>query len=252
MPLTEPIVLVGTPESIGDLAPQLRAIDAPEPGGCVTLTPNSERAIAGLPVLGHAGEIREIHRALGIGTAILAAGREEERTLNRLRTTLVRAGIDHRVVVPLRAVLEHAPEPPRPAPDVEIDLGALIGREPYGIDRRSVARVLEGKRILITGTGGSIGSELARICATFRPELLVLMERSENALFEIDREIASMFPGVARKALLHDVVDRAETERQFRVCAHTGRDRNTRRAAGRCRRPSDRSATCPRRGSARA
>ena len=97
-----------------------------------------------------------------------------------------------------------------------IDLARLIGREPYSIDREAVGAVLSGKRILITGAGGSIGSELARLCAGgagFAPAQIILMERGENALFEIDRQIARRFPAVPRRAVLHDVADAAGTRR---------------------------------------
>jgi FlaA1/EpsC-like NDP-sugar epimerase len=94
-----------------------------------------------------------------------------------------------------------------------IDLGELIGRTPYQLDREAVAKVLTGKRVLITGAGGSIGSELARVAAEFAPEQLILMERAENALFEIDRQTARRCPKLARKAVLHDVVDAEGTLR---------------------------------------
>ncbi|MBY0261374.1 MAG: polysaccharide biosynthesis protein, partial [Phycisphaerales bacterium] len=95
----------------------------------------------------------------------------------------------------------------------QIDLGELIGRKPYEMDVDAVAKVITGKRVLITGAGGSIGSELAKVAAGLEPELLVLMERSENALFEIDRQIARHFPRVQRRAVLHDVVDAEATMR---------------------------------------
>ncbi len=98
-------------------------------------------------------------------------------------------------------------------PSRTIDLATLIGRTPHEIDREGVAKVIAGKRVLITGAGGSIGSELARVCAEFGPSQLVLMERSENALFEIDRQMGRLFPGVSRKAVLHDVVDAEGTMR---------------------------------------
>lgn len=94
-----------------------------------------------------------------------------------------------------------------------IDLGELIGRTPHALDRDAVARVLAGKRVLITGAGGSIGAHLAHVAAEFAPEQIVLMERSENALFEIDRQLSRRFPGVSRRAMLHDVVDAQETRR---------------------------------------
>ena len=79
-----------------------------------------------------------------------------------------------------------------------IDLAKLIGRTPYEMDRGAISAILRGKCVLISGAGGSIGSELAKVAAEFEPSLLVLMERSENALFEIDRQIGRHFPGVKR------------------------------------------------------
>ena len=69
--------------------------------------------------------------------------------------------------------------------------------------------------MLVTGAGGSIGSEIVRIVAAFDPSLLVLMERSENALFEIDRQMGRSFPHVQRRAILHDVVDADATLRRL-------------------------------------
>ncbi len=96
-----------------------------------------------------------------------------------------------------------------------IDLSKLIGRTPYEMDRVAISAMLRGKCVMITGAGGSIGSELAKVAAEFEPSLLVLVERSENALFEIDRQIGRRFPGVARKPVMHDVVDAEQT---LRLC----------------------------------
>jgi FlaA1/EpsC-like NDP-sugar epimerase len=95
-------------------------------------------------------------------------------------------------------------------------LAGLIGREPRPIDRRLADAVLRGKRVLITGAGGSIGSELARIAARFGPERLILMDRSDNALFEIDRHLGRAHPSLDRSAALHDVVDEAGTLARLR------------------------------------
>jgi FlaA1/EpsC-like NDP-sugar epimerase len=131
----------------------------------------------------------------------------------RVRAVLRSLKIPQRTV-PTFAELIDAPAPAR-ALGGEVDLVELIGRTPYGIDRRAVERILAGKRVLITGAGGSIGSELCRIAATFHPEQLIMMERSENAHFEIDRQISRRFPNVPRKALLHDVVDAEQTLRHL-------------------------------------
>ncbi|MFN0011522.1 MAG: polysaccharide biosynthesis protein [Phycisphaerales bacterium] len=115
----------------------------------------------------------------------------------------------------------HSPAPavgPRLALRPDMDPAVLIGRTHHGLDRAAVAAILTGKRILITGAGGSIGSELARVAAAFNPERLILMERAENALFSIDNQLARRFPGIPRSAVLHDVVD-AEHTLEI-VCTH--------------------------------
>ncbi|MFN3165815.1 MAG: UDP-N-acetylglucosamine 4,6-dehydratase family protein [Phycisphaeraceae bacterium] len=104
-------------------------------------------------------------------------------------------------------------DPPGTSPFVcgPIDPARLIDRNPRPLDEQAIGRWIGGKRVLITGSGGSIGSELARIVARFSPGRLTLVERSENALFEIDRELARVHPDLKRDAVLHDVTQRERT-----------------------------------------
>ncbi|MFG0256450.1 MAG: polysaccharide biosynthesis protein [Phycisphaerales bacterium JB043] len=95
------------------------------------------------------------------------------------------------------------------------DLASLIDRAPRPADPTRLDSVLSGKRVLITGAGGSIGSELARIACAHNPSSLVLMDRSENALFELDRELRTHHDSDAHRVLLQDVVDEVGTRRAF-------------------------------------
>ncbi len=116
-------------------------------------------------------------------------------------------------VIRLPAPFDLAPATPGGV-SADLDPEALIGRGGRSLDPEATARArraITDKRVLITGAGGSIGSELAKIVAGFEPESVVLMERSENALFEIDRQLAARFPRVPRAALLHDVVEAEAT-----------------------------------------
>ncbi len=163
--------------------------------------------------LGSLDSLPTLHAIDPFTAAIVSLPAEDGPTILKVRSVLRACGIVERFVPTLADVLSGS-TPARALPG-EIDLVELIGRTPYGIDRRAVERVLAGKRVLVTGAGGSIGSELCRIACTFQPEMLIMMERSENALFEIDRQIARRFPGVQRRALLHDVVDAAQTQRHL-------------------------------------
>ncbi len=89
--------------------------------------------------------------------------------------------------------------------DCSIDPARLIGRMPRPLDEQVIRQCVTGKVVMITGAGGSIGSELARIVCRFQPSTLALVERSENALFEIDREVARVFPELERATVLHDI-----------------------------------------------
>ncbi len=90
----------------------------------------------------------------------------------------------------------------------EVEIADLLGREEVDLGGEAeLARFVGGRRVLITGAGGSIGAELARQVARLNPELLVLVERSENALYEIDRQLRGT-PGERKDvAVLADIGD---------------------------------------------
>lgn len=91
----------------------------------------------------------------------------------------------------------------------------LLGRAQTVHDTAAMQNLVQGKRVLITGAGGSIGSELVRQISTFLPASLVLVDHAEYNLYRIDRELADSAPKLVRHALLADVRDRANIERIF-------------------------------------
>lgn len=97
----------------------------------------------------------------------------------------------------------------------DLSVEDLLNRAPVGLDPEPVRRLVQGKRILITGAGGSIGSELSRQIASCQPESLLLLDKSENALFQIDTELAQKFPGLKQEAILTDVKHRMPLEETF-------------------------------------
>ncbi|MEM7577941.1 MAG: SDR family NAD(P)-dependent oxidoreductase [Planctomycetota bacterium] len=99
----------------------------------------------------------------------------------------------------------------RVRPAAELDLAALIDRKPRALDIDALTELISDRVVMITGAGGSIGSELARIVARFGPSKLVLLERSENALFEVHRQLRNA-PGTPKlEAVMHDVTHRQRT-----------------------------------------
>lgn len=97
----------------------------------------------------------------------------------------------------------------------EVRLEDLLGREPVRVNLTEIAGYLSGKTALITGAGGSIGSELCRQIARFNPARLVLVECSENNLFEIEHELAERWPALALSPEFVDVRDRPGIDQIF-------------------------------------
>jgi O-antigen biosynthesis protein WbqV len=88
----------------------------------------------------------------------------------------------------------------------------LLGRPQTVLDRASMRALVAGRRVLVTGAGGTIGAELARQIAAFGPTRLTLFDNGEFALYGIDAEIAETFPAIARAALVGDVRDRRRVD----------------------------------------
>src|SRR3954471_4016687 len=96
---------------------------------------------------------------------------------------------------------------PRATTPDTIDINGLLGRKPVSLDTPELQRFLAGKRVLVTGAGGSIGSEICRQSMKFCPGRLVLLDRAENALFEIDRELRHRWVGAEIAPVVADVTD---------------------------------------------
>jgi FlaA1/EpsC-like NDP-sugar epimerase len=93
-----------------------------------------------------------------------------------------------------------------------IALEDLLGRPQAVLDRAGMSRLIRGRRVLVTGAGGTIGAELARQIAALSPSRLVLLDNGEFALYAIDMEIRERFGAVPRVALLRDVRERLQID----------------------------------------
>lgn len=100
-----------------------------------------------------------------------------------------------------------------------IEIEDLLGRDPVWIDSANVAQMLAGKTVLVTGAGGSIGSELCRQIARFAPAKLVLFEQCEYALYTIEQWFSCHLPGLEVVSLCGDVKDRQRLDEVFAASA---------------------------------
>jgi O-antigen biosynthesis protein WbqV len=106
-------------------------------------------------------------------------------------------------------------EEPRPVELRPIMIEDLLNRPQVPLDRDGMARLIQGRRVVVTGAGGTIGSELARQVAAFGPGSLVLIDNGEFALWQIDMELAETHPTVRRQSLIADIRDEARIRTVF-------------------------------------
>ena len=158
--------------------------------------------INGLPVLGDTTELADLVRGLGIEKVLLTVVRVRRDTMRELVETCKRLGVDVRIMPGLYEILEGRLNFFR-----EVRIEDLLGRQAIRLEEDELKGFLPAKRLMVTGAGGSIGSELARQAARYGPESLLLVERSEPALFEIDRELTQLWPDLKVEKLIADVAN---------------------------------------------
>ena len=97
----------------------------------------------------------------------------------------------------------------------DVSVNDLLGRDAVETDLASVGALLNGLVVLVSGAGGSIGSELCRTICRFEPALLVLMDKAENEIFEIERELRRTHPTVPLAPVVGDISDAIRVEQVF-------------------------------------
>jgi FlaA1/EpsC-like NDP-sugar epimerase len=161
--------------------------------------------IDGIKVLGPVQEMSDLIARLGVECVLIAipsaTGAQVERIVSECRACKV----DFKILPPMRQHIHGQKVSMKSVRSLRLD--DLLQREPVHIDLAGIRREVEGKVLLITGAGGSIGSELARQIATFAPRELLLVDRSENCLFALGLELARTTPTQKFSPLVADIQD---------------------------------------------
>ncbi|MHC5114130.1 MAG: polysaccharide biosynthesis protein [Planctomycetota bacterium] len=206
MPPTATTLLIGPAPALARLEAQLDLLDERPVSLGWVLTAGDGGSSDG-KVRGSLDDLEAIVAAERPALALVCMPAVMTELIAAVRTRLRRLGVPDRFFPTLEDLVAGV----GPRTHLDIDLAALIDRPARALDPETGHALLHGRRVLVTGAGGSIGSELSRMIADAGPERLLLMDRAENPLFEIDRRIARRAPDLPRKALLHDVVDAAGT-----------------------------------------
>jgi len=159
----------------------------------------------GVPVLGTTKQLRSLIIANEIEDVIIAMPSADGKTIRSIIDSCKNANVTFKTL-PAISDLINGSLTVSHIKNVEIE--DLLGRESVELDRALIGNYLTGKRVLVTGAAGSIGSEICRQVAQFYPSKLILFEQAETPLYEIEKELTSQFPETRILPLMADVRDR--------------------------------------------
>lgn len=158
--------------------------------------------IQGIPVLGRSRQIKQIIQEEAATQVILAIPSATGTTIRQLHDAIRATGIEVKTVPGLFNLLGTQSWKPELR---DISIEDLLRREPVKLDQGTLSMTFEDSVVLITGGGGSIGGELARQVAAFRPARIVLLGRGENSLWETERSLRFLFPNQTLSLELCDI-----------------------------------------------
>ena len=170
------------------------------------------RKIHGIPVLGPVRDIEAHARRVHAGEALIAIPSATAEEMREIVGHCKASGIRFKTMPGLGELI-NGKVTVNGIRDVAYR--DLLGRDVVKLDQDRIGATIEGKRVLVTGAGGSIGWELCRQVCRFRPERVVLYERAESPLYELELELKSRFGDVKIVPKLADIRDRQQLEKAF-------------------------------------
>lgn len=203
-------LIIGAGRSGRMLLPELRRRGGYDPIGFL----DDKRRLRGsevdrVPVLGAVDRLRRIVREAAVDLVIIAIPSATNQQMQRMVDLCEGAGVEFLTLPALRE-LDQRPEGVTELKPVAID--DLLGRDPVRLDWASIRSGLAGKKVLVTGGGGSIGAELCRQIARLDPASLVVLDQSEYNLYRIDYQLRGEFHDLVLDSVLGDVCDSATVE----------------------------------------
>lgn len=168
--------------------------------------------IHGIPVLGSTHDLEEIATEHGARQVLITMANVPGAVVRHILELSERVGLPAKIIPGIYEIVDGRVNLSR-IRDVAIE--DLLGREPVTLDQEALNEFVGDRVVLVTGAGGSIGSEICRQVARFEPRQLVLFEQAENALFEIHRELTAAYPNLDLVPCIGDVCDLERVQQTF-------------------------------------
>ncbi len=169
-------------------------------------------SVSGIKVLGTTDDLARLVDELLIEQVVIAVDQAQGKDIRRIIDICREIPVRTQIVPSLHEIIHGRFQISR-IRDVQIE--DLLGREAVELDDENLHEFLTGKVVMVTGAGGSIGSELVRQITEFNPKLLLLVERNEFVLFQIERELTKSFLNTKFVPLIADVGDEPRMRELF-------------------------------------
>ena len=207
-------LLVGTDLSNGILAHQIQShyhLPYRVRGLLATEEVGKGTRLGQIPILGRLEDVCEIAKVYRITDVLVVAGTLTGRRLRELMQACEQGGLKLKI---MRSLLDGL-EGDNRVPIRDIEINDLLGRDPVTLDTENIGKLLEGRRVMVTGAGGSIGSEICRQILRYNPQSLILVGRGENRIFTIERELRELYVPSTLLPCIADITNQQRIEQIF-------------------------------------
>ena len=193
---------------------------APESKGIPVVAIDDDKSkrgtrIHGVKVAGGRESIPRMAGRYNVDQIVLAIASAKKEDRQDILSICAKTGCKLKTVPALYEILEGDMEHPAVR---DVDILDLLGRDEVDLNVEEISGYLKNKTVLVTGGGGSIGSELCRQIAHFHPKRLIIFDIYENNAYDLQNELLMKFPNLNLEVLIGSVRDRARVEHVFEVC----------------------------------
>ena len=171
-------------------------------------------SILGIKILGGSHDIAHVVQKYSVGEIVLAMPSASGEHIRNVLSCCEATGAKIKTVPAIEKIIDGTLEvKPR-----QVKLDDLLGREPVMINKENVEGYLKNKRVLVTGAGGSIGSELCRQILLYNPQKIILLDHNENDVYFLEIELRAQFPKADFRTVIGDIQDVGLLRYIFTTC----------------------------------
>lgn len=173
------------------------------------------RSILGVKIIGTTDDVEKITKEKDIDSIIIAMPSVDNEVKARIIEKCKKTGCKLKIIPGLYQILNSTTTMQDKIRDVEVE--DLLGRESIKLDNEGIEDYIKGKTVLVTGGGGSIGSELCRQIAKFSPKMLIILDIYENNAYDIQNELKNDYKDLNLKVLIGSVRDKRRIDGVFNL-----------------------------------